>query len=49
MLGNVLLNRLSNLSVDNVLPQAEVHEIYSRVESLGVDPQHLRKNVDKYC
>ena len=49
MLGNVLLNRLSNLSVDNVLPQAEVHEIYSGVESLGVDPQHLRENVDKYC
>ena len=49
MLGDVLLNRLSNLSIDNVLPQAEVHEIYSGVESLGVDPQHLRENVDKYC
>nr|POF00329.1 hypothetical protein CFP56_33962 [Quercus suber] len=49
MLGDVLLNRLSNISVDNILPQAKVHEIYSGVESLGVDPQHLRKNVDKYC
>ena len=49
MLGDVLLNRLSNLSVDSVLPQAEVHEIYSGVESLGVDPQHLRENVGKYC
>uniref|UniRef100_A0A7N2RBY1 Aminotransferase-like plant mobile domain-containing protein n=2 Tax=Quercus lobata TaxID=97700 RepID=A0A7N2RBY1_QUELO len=49
MLGDVLLNRLSNLSVDTILPQAEVHEIYSGVESFGVDPQHLRENVDKYC
>ena len=49
MLGDVLLNRLSNLSVDSVLSQAEVHEIYSGVESLGVDPQHLHENVGKYC
>ena len=49
MIGDVLLNTLSNLFVDNVLPQAEVHEIYSGVESLGVDPQHLRENVEKYC
>uniref|UniRef100_A0A7N2R3N6 Uncharacterized protein n=1 Tax=Quercus lobata TaxID=97700 RepID=A0A7N2R3N6_QUELO len=48
MLGDVLLNRLSNLSIDNILPQAEVHEIHSGVESLGVDPQHLHENVDKY-
>ena len=49
MLGDVLLNRLSNLSVDTILPQAKVQEIYSGVESLGVDPQHLRENVNKYC
>ncbi|KAK7860195.1 hypothetical protein CFP56_042155 [Quercus suber] len=49
MLGDVLLNRLSNLSIDNILPQAEVHEIYSGVESFRVDPQHLCENVDKYC
>ncbi|KAF3960007.1 hypothetical protein CMV_015236 [Castanea mollissima] len=49
MLGDVLLNRLLDLSIDNILPQAKVNEIYSGVESLGVDPQHLRKNIDKYC
>ena len=38
MMGDVLLNRLSNLFVDNILPQVEVIEIYSGVESLGVDP-----------
>ena len=49
MLGDVLLSRPSNLSVDNILPQAEEHEIYSGVEGFGVDSQHLRENVDKYC
>ena len=49
MLGDVLLSRLSNLSVDNILPQAEEHEIYSGVEGFGVDSQHLRENVDKFC
>ena len=49
MLGDVLLNRLSNLFVNNILPQVEVNEIYGGVESLGVDPQHLRENIDKYC
>ena len=37
MMGDVLLNKLSNLFVDNILPQVEVNEIYSGVESLGVD------------
>ena len=49
MLGDVLLNRLSNLPIDKILPPAEVHVIYSEIEILGVDPQHLRENVDKYC
>ena len=49
MLGDILLNKISNLSVDNILPQVEVNEIYNGVESLGVDPWHLRENVDKYC
>ena len=49
MLGDVLLNSLSNLSVDTILPQAEIHEIYSGIEIFGMDPQHLRENVDKYC
>ena len=38
MLGDILLNKISNLSVDNILPQVEVNEIYNGVESLGVDP-----------
>ena len=38
MLGDVLLNKLLNLSVDNILPQVEINEIYSGIESLGVDP-----------
>ena len=37
MMGDVLLNRVSNLFVDNILPQVEVNEIYGGVESLGVD------------
>ena len=49
MIGDVLLNRFSNLFVDNILTQVEVNEIYSGVESLGVDPQHLWENIDKYC
>ena len=49
MLGDVLLNKLSNLSMDNILPQVEINEIYSGIERLGVDPRHLRENVDKYC
>ena len=49
MLGDILLNKISNLSVDNILPQVEVNEIYNGVGSLGVDPRHLRENVDKYC
>ena len=48
MFGYVL-NKLSNLSMDNILPWAEINEIYSGIESLGVDPQHLREHVDKYC
>ena len=35
--------------MDNILPQVEINEIYSGIESLGVDPQHLHKHVDKYC
>ena len=38
MLGDILLNKISNLSMDNILPQVEVNEIYNGVESLGVDP-----------
>ena len=49
MLGDVLLNKLLNLSVDNILPQVEINEIYSGIESLGVDPRHLHEHVDKYC
>ncbi|KAK7819006.1 hypothetical protein CFP56_040729 [Quercus suber] len=49
MLGDVLLNKLSTLSVDNILPQVEINEIYSGIESLGVDPWHLREHVDKHC
>nr|POE50480.1 hypothetical protein CFP56_58458 [Quercus suber] len=49
MLGDVLLNKLSTLYVDNILPQVEINEIYSGIESLGVDPQHLREHVDKHC
>ena len=49
MLGDVLLNKLSNLSMDNILPQVEINEIYSGIESLGVDPRHLHEHVDKYC
>nr|POE61158.1 hypothetical protein CFP56_64986 [Quercus suber] len=49
MLGDVLLNKLSTLSVDNILPQVEINEIYSGIESLGVDPRHLREHVDKHC
>ena len=46
MLGDVLLNKLLNLSVDNILPQVEINEIYSGIESLGVDPRHLHEHVD---
>ena len=49
MLGDVLLSKLSNLSIDNILPQAEINEIYSGIENLGVDPRHLREHVDKHC
>ncbi|KAK7833678.1 hypothetical protein CFP56_025356 [Quercus suber] len=49
MLGDVLLNKLLNLSVDNILPQVEINEIYSGIESLGVDPRHLHEHVDKHC
>nr|POF11087.1 hypothetical protein CFP56_61340 [Quercus suber] len=49
MLGDVLLNKLSTLSVDNILPQVEISEIYSGIESLGVDSRHLREHVDKHC
>ena len=49
MLGDVILNMLLNLFVDNILPQVEINEIYSEIESLGVDPRHLCENVDKYC
>nr|POF27685.1 hypothetical protein CFP56_77157 [Quercus suber] len=49
MLGDVLLNKLSTLSVDNILPQVEINEIYSGIESLGVDPWHLHEHVDKHC
>ena len=49
MSGDVLLNKLPNLSVDNILPQVEINEIYSGIESLGVDPRHLREHVDKHC
>ena len=35
--------------MDNILPQVEINEIYSEIESLGVDPRHLCENVDKYC
>ena len=34
MLGDVFLNKISNLSVDNILPQVEINEIYSGIESL---------------
>ena len=49
MLGDVILNMLLNLFVDNILPQVEINEIYSGIESLGVDPRHLHEHVDKYC
>ena len=49
MLEDVLLNKILNLSVDNILPQVEINEIYNGIESLGVDPQHLREHVDKHC
>ena len=35
--------------MDNILPQVEINEIYSGIESLGMDPRHLHKHVDKYC
>ncbi|KAK7854067.1 hypothetical protein CFP56_033792 [Quercus suber] len=38
MLGDVLLNKLSNIFMDKILPQVEINEIYSGIESLGVDP-----------
>ena len=49
MLGDVLLNKILNLSMDNILLQVEINEIYSGIESLGVDPRHLREHVDKHC
>ena len=49
MLGDVFLNKISNRSVDNILPQVEINEIYSGIESLWLDPRHLREHVDKYC
>ena len=48
MLEDVLLSKLLNFSVDNILPQFEINEIYSGIESLGVDPRHLREHVDKH-
>jgi|UniRef100_A0A2N9ICR0 hypothetical protein len=48
MLGEILLLKLSELPLNKTPLKAKIDQIYSEIESFGVDPQPLRERVDKY-
>lgn len=49
MLGDILLSKLSYLPLNKLPPKAEIDDMYNGIENFGVNTQHLRVCVNKYC
>jgi len=49
MLGEVFFKQDFKSFCGQHPPTSWNNEIYSGIESLGLDPRHLREHVDKYC